>query len=774
MAHTQRVTSIERRPTGASRGTTDGAGVKGTDRRPDKTGPREVAKPGAGAVVQLDERTSELPPRVLVGQGRFAEPRAPAQTAAPAHAIATFRAKGEYKINPTDAVEAEIAAMLGRPIDPETRKFLDTTGVKYALTWTKKKGYFGEEEQKMRGVCRRALLAAIPRSLDPSIGPQALEGPLNMLKFSGAYAFSGSPELAAARSEVWSLYSDPDNHDTLAKLGAVWSRLGTFPASERFRGFVESVLLHAKNAGVPPAPLLMALAEQALKSTEGTDSFAANVELADLRVLTSSIPELSLVAAGENAAAREILGRISASASCVRLERGILVEDSKLAARLKELSESVAPALRNSYTVEALGKLTHRLINTERLLKSQKLGGVEQQAVGAVRDAISAAIQRADETSFPDEAQRASNLYELCVSLEELGHQSSSFTQWAQARSLLLKSLADPECHDAMQHLGRFVHFVRQYDSGETFNVLNLVANYLHGESRHVMDLECARVAESWAPIFHGESTGGSPMKTLRDKAKARFGGLLRDEGHSVAQAVTDAAVMCPSERAQSLLERLLKSTAFRESNDETKATLAACLPYMSEIAATTPSSSQRILLENTIERIMTGAFVISASELHGAAGTANYSKGIVTLNKGMRNDTYGISPSQGLRHLALSTLPHEVSHMLSGQPYEASVAYFEEEYRAWMTGFVGMEGRLPNQEEAAKTAVFLLTDTKLYPVIGEAYRRDPGSFSKHMEALGLPTDGRPLPRRAGDPEKTAPVWGWEGFLENRPKSAHS
>jgi hypothetical protein len=116
----------------------------------------------------------------------------------------------------------------------------------------------------------------------------------------------------------------------------------------------------------------------------------------------------------------------------------------------------------------------------------------------------------------------------------------------------------------------------------------------------------------------------------------------------------------------------------------------------------------------------------------------------------------------------ALESIAHEVSHakdrFLLASP---SVFLFEAEMNAWAVGFYASRERLPNQREAAIQAVFLLT-SNAYPDIVKAWKSEPDRFQRYLNELGLKTVSEKAAERVSK-HQPAPLWGWEGFLENAP-----
>ncbi len=228
--------------------------------------------------------------------------------------------------------------------------------------------------------------------------------------------------------------------------------------------------------------------------------------------------------------------------------------------------------------------------------------------------------------------------------------------------------------------------------------------------------------------------------------------------------------------RVASRLGRVLRQEGFRRQPAQAQLAGLACLAQTIETAETTAALAQRANLRNAVRPLLSGRYTVAARSLEptvlGQAGS-----GVCTLNLDR------LRP--GHTGEAADTLSHEVSHLRSGQRVEESARYFEEEYRAWMVGFLGGHGRAPTRQEAAERTLFLLEGgpaDSAYQYIARAFQRDPRAFAPYLTSIfgvasgdlgGGAARAMAKLRAVNHLPGEAPQWGWPGFLLNqrRPRS---
>jgi hypothetical protein len=88
-------------------------------------------------------------------------------------------------------------------------------------------------------------------------------------------------------------------------------------------------------------------------------------------------------------------------------------------------------------------------------------------------------------------------------------------------------------------------------------------------------------------------------------------------------------------------------------------------------------------------------------------------------------------------QHMVLSTMAHEVNHVLNKDEVASSYKYFEAEYRAWHVGFQARYGRPPTNAEAMNQRIKGQLDEKSFygPYAKEAMK-DPAEAAKFYDLL--------------------------------------
>lgn len=200
-------------------------------------------------------------------------------------------------------------------------------------------------------------------------------------------------------------------------------------------------------------------------------------------------------------------------------------------------------------------------------------------------------------------------------------------------------------------------------------------------------------------------------------------------------------------------------------------------LMYLSSMAEASKNPEQAELLKNTFNFALSGSVKIYIEELEGGvAGAASHHNNHIYIS----NREHHYNSWSSYNYIALNVLAHEVSHILSKQGAEKSVAYFEEEYRAWYVGFIAQFGRRPNRSEASQRAKFLLEfdisdHTHPYSYIARSFMESPASYVQHLAELGLNREDmtnssiKDSVEWVNLSENEAPIWGcWSGCLENK------
>lgn len=273
-------------------------------------------------------------------------------------------------------------------------------------------------------------------------------------------------------------------------------------------------------------------------------------------------------------------------------------------------------------------------------------------------------------------------------------------------------------------------------------------------------DRAYALIEREWLPQLGDPSTWSAPLM----------------------RALRNTLGECPHRRAREALSVLLSRKWFQELDQRDSkyaGAVAFCVGTMVHYAETRRVPVQMESTRNTVLSILDGSLPIAQHAYQGRSILGLCGEDGVSINQALYLDTRfrGLTPS--LRMLVMETLPHERYHHESGAWKKGGVFALDDEYHAWMSGFVNREARVPTLREAAYRVAYILAGSETYTAIGEAWRLDPGPFERYLRALfqcdpaelqGLSYDEL-LDRAAEVPnDQLAPAWSWEGFHVGRPK----
>lgn len=237
-----------------------------------------------------------------------------------------------------------------------------------------------------------------------------------------------------------------------------------------------------------------------------------------------------------------------------------------------------------------------------------------------------------------------------------------------------------------------------------------------------------------------------------------------------VPNELTDLVHLNDTPETRELFKKLIDNPAFMKLSVNGQEKLFYYLNRCLQKAEASTDVGHRRLLRNTVDVIASGSASVSFENLEEhIRGDADADMRHIRFNDQHADYEDG----------AIETLAHEVSHILNKAKVETNVGYFEEEMRAWAVGRYAATGRLPNKQEAAYQAQFLLTypDTDgAYYHINYAWQQSPSTFAAHLNDLGL---GSLKPGASAEdfqkiiarmkPSDPAALWGWDGFLVNKP-----
>jgi ribosomal protein S15P/S13E len=267
--------------------------------------------------------------------------------------------------------------------------------------------------------------------------------------------------------------------------------------------------------------------------------------------------------------------------------------------------------------------------------------------------------------------------------------------------------------------------------------------------------------------VFLGQNLPGSRARFI-DRLREELGDLSETHQLSATEPyIIDSLMWNDHPEVRMLLRRFVSSGHFDKLHEKDRGALFYHLSEAQLRAARSSNPQFKRLWHNTLEAILTGEVKVSVENLGTSKGGSCMDSNI-RLNRGFMVNSDEIGTGRSLNESMLHTIAHEVYHARNGFSLRSSsVYYFEEEMDAWQVGFFAANERLPNKREAALRAVFLLT-TEAYPDIASAWKRDPGSFARHLEQLGLDAVSDADALKVNTKE-AAPQWGWEGYLENLP-----
>lgn len=222
-------------------------------------------------------------------------------------------------------------------------------------------------------------------------------------------------------------------------------------------------------------------------------------------------------------------------------------------------------------------------------------------------------------------------------------------------------------------------------------------------------------------------------MKTLL--ADPKFQALKSDE----KTAVLSQAKNYPDPRSVANFDRMLQKDWFSTQDLADKQRSLKTVGYLSQY-----DGGDRKVVDNTLEKFL-GAksdYNLVWKEYKDKAGSTTFGEGdgkTLWLNKGIIGaDNNKMVENDDTKHLVLSTVPHEVNHLLNSDKVASTYKYFEAEYRAWYVGFKAQNGREPTNQEAMEQRISwqLNKDSFYGKYAGEALK-DPKEAAKFYDLLG-------------------------------------
>ncbi len=208
------------------------------------------------------------------------------------------------------------------------------------------------------------------------------------------------------------------------------------------------------------------------------------------------------------------------------------------------------------------------------------------------------------------------------------------------------------------------------------------------------------------------------------------FNNMLNDKNFNALDNDTKTAILSqcahtPLTGVVHKLSRLPSTDWFNKMELPDRQRAAKSIAYLTEVSLTKVGSAQNILLENTINRLLSGEMPLNFVDMNDDPNYITYGyaiegkKGIYINRFYIPGDNEAFPKESPIaRHALLATVPHEVNHQVNGDKNRATYAYFQAEYRAWYVGYIAEHGHAPTRQEAYDRCIDLFG---CYPNIDKA-----------------------------------------------------
>lgn len=172
--------------------------------------------------------------------------------------------------------------------------------------------------------------------------------------------------------------------------------------------------------------------------------------------------------------------------------------------------------------------------------------------------------------------------------------------------------------------------------------------------------------------------------------------------------AVISQALNYPSALAIDNLRHLSNADWFEKMSLDDQQRSAKMIGFVTQEALAATDADQRDLLLTSIGQFLPpdGTLELNWVHYNPPPGTIQFgaaSNGVLDLNEDLivgGNDPVDLTINHA-EHLALSTMPHEVNHLMTGDTPAGTYERFIDEYRAFYVGFRAENGRDPTRQEA-------------------------------------------------------------------------
>src|SRR5262249_12753154 len=231
-----------------------------------------------------------------------------------------------------------------------------------------------------------------------------------------------------------------------------------------------------------------------------------------------------------------------------------------------------------------------------------------------------------------------------------------------------------------------------------------------------------------------GNTAYADNVKTLL--ADPKFKALDSDEQTAVLSQVKNY----PDARSVANIDRMLQKDWFNSQDIEDKQRSLKVVAYLSQ-----HDGGDRKVVDNTLNRFLDPAsdyklvwkdYDMSGDHITYGEGTD--ANNTLYLNRGLLNpDNKKMVEVEETEHLTLSTVPHEVNHIINKDHPANNYKYFEAEYRAWYVGFKAQFGRVPTNQEAMEQRITWQLDKDSFygPYSAEALKK-PAEAQKFYDLL--------------------------------------
>lgn len=247
--------------------------------------------------------------------------------------------------------------------------------------------------------------------------------------------------------------------------------------------------------------------------------------------------------------------------------------------------------------------------------------------------------------------------------------------------------------------------------------------------------------------------------------------------------------------RFEEILKKVAQYKWFLEQKPNEQLAIIYMLNGISIKASSTKGIDHQAVLTHTLNFIVNGYFPLVLNKLETANGLA-YLDRIEINSIHFEGETYLNSYDARIVDFAARVLAHEVSHTISGQKADYSYEYFIEEYRAFQVGHFAQYGQKMNDQEALRSALFILTvyETIKFDFLRNAdqdnyrhffrlfWQNTSGRYTIVSDSIAVQTrlasgvlNSQMIEALVSESLTTqvGPEFGWDGFLTNSPKPDH-